>query len=110
MAQFLIDSTLSDYQFFFVPNAVINNNTDTFLNNISFYDADLLADASALLQNYTIIPAGAVLNLYHNRLVVADTFTDISLALISQVGEPEAINQITGLIDERHYDSATYNN
>ncbi len=89
---------LSGYQFFFVPNAVINNNLDTFLNNISFYDADLLADASALLDNYTSIPAGAILSLYHNRLLVAATNTDISLILVSQVGEPEAINQIDGLI------------
>jgi len=89
---------LSGYQFFFVPNAIINNNTDTFLNNISFYDADLLADASALLDNYTSIPAGASLTLYHNRLCLAATATDISLILVSKAGEPEAINQITGLI------------
>lgn len=89
---------LSGYQFFFVPNAIINDNTSTSLNNISFYDADLLADASALLQNYTSIPAGAVLGLYHNRLYVAATYTDISLILMSIPGEPEAINQITGLI------------
>ena len=94
----LFNGNLDGYQFFFVPNAVINNNTDTFLNNISFYDAALLADASALLQNYTSIPAGAVLSLYHNRLLVAATFTDISLVLVSQPGEPEAINQISGLI------------
>jgi hypothetical protein len=97
-AEYVLDSNPLDYEFFFVPGAVINNNTDTFLNNISFYDADLLADASALLNNYTSIPAGAVLNLYHNRLVVAATFTDISLALLSQVGQPEAISQISGLI------------
>lgn len=89
---------LSGYQFFFVPNAVINDNTSTALNNISFYDADLLADASALLDNYTSIPAGAVLSIYHDRLCVAATNTDISLVLVSQIGEPEAINQITGLI------------
>ncbi len=89
---------LSGFQFFFVPNAIINNNSDTFLNNISFYDADLLADASALLNNYTSIPAGASLSIYHNRLCLAATATDISLMLVSQPGEPEAINQITGLI------------
>ena len=92
------NGNLSGYQLFFVPNAVINNNTDTFLNNISFYDADLLADASGLLNNYTSIPAGAVLSLYHNRLCVAATATDISLILVSQPGQPEAINQISGLI------------
>lgn len=89
---------LSGYQFFFVPDAVINNNSDTFLNNISFYDADLLQDASDLLDNYTSIPAGASLSLYHNRLCLAATFTDISLMLVSQPGEPEAISQIDGLI------------
>lgn len=92
------NGNLSGYQFFFVPDAVIDNNTDTFLNNISFYDADLLDDASHLLNNYTEIPAGAVLNLYHNRLVVGATADNISLALISLPGEPEAIDQVNGLI------------
>lgn len=92
------NGNLSGYQFFFVPNAVINNNTDTFLNNISFYDADLLSDASSLLNNYTSIPAGASLSLYHNRLCLAATATDISLMLVSKAGEPEAISQISGLI------------
>lgn len=92
------NGNLSGYQFFFVPGAVINNNTDTFLNNISFYDSELLQDASQLLDNYTTIPAGAVLSVYHNRLIVATTATDISLALVSQPGQPEAIDQISGLI------------
>ncbi len=91
-------SDLTAYQFFFVPNAVINNNSSTSLNNISFFDADLLADASDLLDNYTSIPAGESLSLYHNRLCLATTHTDISLILVSNPGEPEAINQITGLI------------
>lgn len=86
------------YQFFFVPNATINNNTDTFLNNISFYDQDLLDDATHLLENYTEIPAGAALTMYHDRLCVFATFTDISIGLVSSIGEPEAIDQIDGII------------
>lgn len=86
------------YQFFFVPDAIINNNTDTFLNNISFYDQDLLDDASHLFDNYPQIPAGAVLSNYHNRLCLFATYTDISLGLISSPGEPEAISQIDGLV------------
>ncbi len=89
---------LTGYQYFFVPDAVINNNTDLFLNNISFYDADLLEDASHLFDNYSEIPAGANLSLYHQRLVLGSTFDDINTLLVSQVGEPEAINTITGLI------------
>lgn len=85
------------YTYFFVPNATINNNTDTFLNNISFYDADLLDDASHLFDNLTSLPAAAVMTLYHNRLCFASTFTDINTVFVSQVGEPEAFNQIVGL-------------
>ncbi len=92
------NGNLNGYQFFFVPNAVINDNSDTSLNNISFYDADLLLDASHLIDNYSSIPAGASLTLYHNRLCLAATYTDISLILVSAPGEPEAIDTIDGLI------------
>lgn len=89
---------LEGYDLFFVPNATIENNTDTFLNNISFFDQDLIDDASHLFDNYEEIPAGSVLSLYHDRLVLGCTFTDISLLLVSAIGEPEAISQIDGLI------------
>lgn len=84
------------YQFYFVPNATVDN-ADTTLPNISFFDAELLEDASYLLDNFEEIPAGAVLTLYHNRMVVAATFDDISVGYVSAIGEPEAINQVSGL-------------
>lgn len=86
------------YQFFFIPSGIIDNNTETFIDDMSFFDADLLEDASYLLDNFTEIPAGAVLNLYHNRMGIYDTFDDISIGYLSAPGEPEAFNQITGLI------------
>lgn len=86
------------YTYYFVPNATVNDNVTTTLSNISFFDADLLEDASYLFDNYATIPAGASLGLYHNRLILTTTFTDISLALVSAVGEPEAISQIDGLL------------
>lgn len=86
------------YTYYFIPNATINDNVTTTLSNISFFDQDLLEDASHLLDNYAEIPAGAVLTFYHNRLVLATTYTDISLVLVSAVGEPEAISQIDGLL------------
>jgi hypothetical protein len=94
----IFNGDLTGYEFFFVPNAEINNNTDTFLNNISFYDAQLLEDASYLLNNYTQVPAGASLSLYHNRLCLAATATDPSLMLVSAPGELEAFDQVAGLI------------
>lgn len=86
------------YQFFFIPNATINDNVTTFINNVSFFDADLLEDASHLLDNYSTIPAGATLSLYHNRLVLGATFDDPSIYLVSAIGEPEAIDQINGIM------------
>ena len=86
------------YTYYFIPNATINNNTATTLSNISFYDADLLDDASHLLDNYAEIPAGVRLTLYHDRLVLTTSYTDISVALVSAAGEPEAISQIDGLL------------
>jgi hypothetical protein len=86
------------YTYYFIPGATINDNVTTTLNNISFFDADLLSDASHLLDNFETVPAGAVLFFYHNRLVIATTFTDISIAYVSSAGEPEAFNQIDGLI------------
>jgi hypothetical protein len=92
------NGNLEGYQLFFVPNATIPDNTTTVLTNISFFDQDLLDDASHLLDNYEEIPAGAHLSLYNERLVVGATFDDINLALVSARGEPEAINQISGIL------------
>ena len=86
------------YTLFFIPNGVINDNTSTFLNNVSFFDADLLEDASHLSDNYSEIPAGAFLTEYHGRLVLGATHTDFNLVLVSAQGEPEAISQIDGLL------------
>ena len=86
------------YTYYFIPGATINNNTATTLANQSFFDADLLEDASHLLDNYAEIPAGCGLSIYHNRLCLNTTYTDISIILVSTVGEPEAISQIDGLL------------
>jgi hypothetical protein len=88
---------LTGYQFFFIPGATTLN-ANLAINNVSFFDADLLEDASYLIDNFAEIPAGAVLSFYHNRLCLATTFDDISIILVSAPGEPEAINQISGLI------------
>lgn len=86
------------YDYFFIPGATINDNVTTTLTNQSFFDQDLVDDASHLLDNYAEIPAGAALSIYHNRLCLSTTYTDISLVLVSAKGEPEVFNQIDGLL------------
>lgn len=83
------------YELFFIPDGTIDNNTDT-TKTVSFHDIDLLESASYLLDNFSAIPAGAVLSSYKGRMTVSATFTDISLTYLSAPGEPEAIDQVDG--------------
>jgi hypothetical protein len=92
------DGNVEGYDLFFIPGATIPNNTVTFLNGISFFDADLLLDATHLLDNFDNIPAGVGLTTYHNRLVIYTEYANISTVRVSSVGEPEAFNQITGIL------------
>lgn len=97
-----IDPTLytgdtKGYPFFFVPGGRIDNNTDTTLS-VSFFDVELFADATYLLDLLEEIPAGATLNTYHGRMVVGAEFDNISLFRVSTAGEPEAIDAVSGLV------------
>ena len=78
------------YQFFFIPGGTIENNTATTWTG-QFYDADLVSDASHLIDNLAEIPAGVNLNTYHSRMVIVGEFgTDETLT-----GLP------TGIVDNR---------
>lgn len=85
------------YQFFFIPDGTIEDNTTTEWEG-SFFDIDLIEDASYLVDNFAEIPAGVTLTTYNGRLVLTTTFTDISVAYLSAPGEPEAIDQVDGII------------
>lgn len=89
---------VNGYPLYFIPGATIPNNVGTTLSNISFYDQDLLLDASHLLDNFSEIKAGVGLTTYHNRMVVWTQYDNISLLRVSAVGEPEAFSQIEGLL------------
>lgn len=105
----LYDGNLEGYQFFFVPDGNIDDNVTT-TKTIDFYDADLIDDASHLLNILEEIPAGVNLFTYHNRLgTVAEygvetgssltsTIGNLSLARLSYPGEPEAFDAVSGLI------------
>lgn len=85
------------YQFFFIPDGTLEDNISTTLE-VSYYDADLLEDASHLIDNFSEIPAGVSLSGYHGRMVLTTTYDDISLAYYSAPGEPEAFDQVDGLV------------
>lgn len=85
------------YQFFFVPDGVIPNNTATTIT-VNFFDVELLEDASHLIDVFAEIPAGVGLSTYRNRLVLYSESANPTVVRISEPGEPEAFNQVTGLI------------
>lgn len=89
---------VTGYQLFFIPNATIPNNVTTVLAGISFFDADLLLDASHLLDNFALVKAGVNLITYHNRMCLCTEYDNISIVRVSAVGEPEAFNQINGFL------------
>lgn len=90
---------VTGYQLFFIPGATIPNNVGTVLANISFFDADLILDASHLLDNFAEIKAGVSLATYHNRLCLVGQPDFISTVRVSSEGEPEAISQVDGLCE-----------
>jgi len=100
------------YQFFFVPKGTLENNTATEII-VDYYDSDLIADASHLIDNFSRIPSCVNFCEYHGRMVIVGdahhpkdstgveetTKSDNrSVAWLSAPGEPEAFNQIDGLI------------
>lgn len=84
------------YQLYFIPDADVANGTTT--ATVNFFDSELLEDASYLYDLYEEIPAGAGLGIYHNRLLSWAEYDNISVVRVSVAGEPEAINQVDGLL------------
>lgn len=106
------------YQLYFIPEATLENDPDKANDEganqllVSYYDVDLLSDASHLVDNFSEIPSAVTLNTYHSRLVAVgefgtnETLEDLpegmednrSIARVSAAGEPEAISKVDGLI------------
>lgn len=105
----LYTGDINQYEFFFIPDGRIDDNVTTTLT-VNFYDAEMLASASRLEDLFSEIAAGVSLTTYHNRLILSgqygeynvnpdlDTYALISTARVSNAGEPEAFDQVDGLI------------
>lgn len=92
------------YQYFFLPGGRIADNVTTILNNVSFFDASLLTDATYALNLLGTIPAGTGLATYQGRLVSwgepdsSQESGQSSTIRVSSAGQPEAFDSVTGLI------------
>lgn len=85
------------YEFFFVPDGAINDNT-TSLITVDFFDSELLESASDLLDIREFVVNGTNLAIYHNRLIVCGQFSGNAQVLVSNIGEYEAFNAVDGLL------------
>lgn len=84
-------------QYFFIPNAVINNNSSTTLT-VDFLDTDLAIDASYLFNLLETIPAGTqgLIDKYHGRMIVGGG--EGNLVRVSKSGDPESFDNTSGFI------------
>ena len=75
----------------------LNDNSTTTID-LSFFDSELLSDASYLLDLFTNPPATLWLTMYHGRLIGGGENSNPSVVRVSEPGQPEAINQVSGLL------------
>ncbi len=91
------DGNQEGYEFFFVPDGVINNNVDTTLT-LDFYDADLIQSADYLFDQLEEIPAPIFITQYAGRMVVGGADTAESVVRISKKNDPESYDAVEGFV------------
>lgn len=87
----------TQYEFFFIPDAIVNNGIT--ILTVDFFDADLLDSADNLFDLFEEIPAFVGLSTYHGRMMGWGEFDNISVCRVSDIGEPESINEVSGLLE-----------
>lgn len=86
---------VNGYELFFF--ARISNNTATSLT-INFFENELISSADYLNDLFDFTPAGVGLTTYHGRMVSYAEFKNRSVIRLSIPGQPEAFDQVNGLI------------
>jgi hypothetical protein len=86
----------NDYEFFEVPNGLLNSTDTTF--TVSFFDGDLSVSADALENQLETIPSGMGIGEYNGRMLVWGERNNPSIVRFSAPGSPESFDAISGLI------------
>ena len=98
------NGNFAEQRYYFVPNGRINNNTAT-THQISFYDADLMAEATYLIEQLATIPAGVGISLYRGHMITWGEDVNNAVVRVSKSGEPESFNAVEGFITVNPGDS-----
>jgi len=88
----------ADYELFFIPGGVINDNTTTAAVDVNFFDADLVNSADYLNDLRETIPAGVFISYYAGRMVVGEPDGNTGYANVSKSGDPESFSEVDGFI------------
>ena len=95
---------LESAECFFVPDGHIADNLTTSLT-VDYYDAQLQRTADYLFENAEEIPAGVGIGLFRGKMIVYGENASPSIIRVSEVGEPEAMNEADGYITVNPGDS-----
>lgn len=99
------DGNFDNETYYFIPNGVINDNATTTLT-VDFFDANLQADASYLLDQLSVIPAGVTIKLVAGRMVVAGEDANPEVVRVCNLaGEPESFAAADGFVTVNPGDS-----
>ena len=86
------------YEFFFCPGGRIGDNTTTVLNDINFFDDDLIDSADYLFDSRNTIPCGLGLAIYNNRMCLWGIPGSEHYVFISKALFVETFDQTSGLL------------
>jgi len=86
------------YEMFFVNGGRIENNVDTSLANVNFYDADLQFSADYTYDQLEEIPAVVFIRPYGRRMAFGGPDIDKNLVYFSKAMEPESIHSSAGFL------------
>jgi len=92
------DGNQLGYEFFFLPNGRIGDNTTTTLSDINFFSSDLISSADYLFDNKALLPAGLGISIYNNRAVVWGVSGFEHYVFISRPIEIEVFDDTAGAI------------
>lgn len=86
------------YEMFFVPGGRINNNVDTTLTDVDFFDADLQLSADYTYDQFAEIPSVVFIAPFGNKMAFGAPNSDKNLVYVSKALEPESVNELAGFI------------
>jgi hypothetical protein len=93
------DGNPNDKQWFFVDGGKIDNNVDTTLTGLSFFDSDLISSAASLQNQLATIPAGSCIGSFGARMVVGGEEQNSATVRVSDPGDPESMSDLEGYVN-----------